>query len=78
MTETPPGDRLPPPLPGEEAAARRAQAPVPPPGDSEPSQLRRVVKPVFIGLVGLVVSMAIPVLIVVILAFVAQVMISGH
>jgi hypothetical protein len=44
----------------------------------EPSQLRKVAKAVFIGLVGLFVSMAIPILIVVILAFVAQVIISGH
>jgi hypothetical protein len=33
---------------------------------------------VLIGLVGLVVSMAIPILIVIVLAFVAQMVISGH
>lgn len=44
----------------------------------EQSQLRQVARAVFIGLVGLLVSMAIPILIVVILAIVAQVIISGH
>ena len=78
MTETPADDRLPPPLPGEEAAAKRAENPIPPTDDSEPSQLRGVAKAVLIGLVGLAISMAIPILIVVILAILAQNIIAGH
>ncbi|HET7443192.1 MAG TPA: hypothetical protein VFJ57_00895 [Solirubrobacterales bacterium] len=42
-----------------------------------PSQPRNVVKAVFIGLVGFIVSAAIPIVIVIILAFVAQRMIGG-
>jgi hypothetical protein len=79
MSEAPEGDRqLPPPLPGPEAAARRARHSVPPPGDSDPSQARRVAKALLIGLTGLLVSAAIPIILVVILAFVAQMVISGH
>jgi len=78
VTETPPDDRLPPPLPGPEAAARRAQNPVTPSDEPEPSQLRQVAKPVLIGLVGVAISMAIPALMVVILAFLAQIIITGH
>ena len=76
MSETPRDDGLPPPLPGKDAAAKRAQNPIPPPDGSEPSQLRRAAKAVLIGLVGLGVSMAIPILIVIALAFVAQLIIS--
>lgn len=76
MSETSQDDRLPPPLPGEEAAAKRAQNSIYPSNGSEPSQLRRAAKPVLIGLVGLGVSMAIPVLTVIILAIVAQLIIS--
>jgi hypothetical protein len=77
---TPPDDRqLPPPLPGEDAAARRAQNPLPAPGDLEPSQDRKALKAVLIGIVATIVgALAIPLLIVVILAFVAQLLISGH
>lgn len=60
---------------------RPRESPVRPSDDLEPSQLRRVAKPVFIGLVGLVglgVSIAIPILLVIILAIVAQLIISGH
>jgi hypothetical protein len=78
LTETPSGDQLPPPLPGQEAAERRALNPIPPSDGSEPSQLRQVAKSVLIGLVGVAVSMAIPVLIVVVLAFLAQIIITGH
>jgi hypothetical protein len=52
--------------------------PAPPGGDAERSHAWRVFKVVFIGLVSVAVSMAIPLLIVVILAFVAQIAISGH
>ncbi|HEY4780052.1 MAG TPA: hypothetical protein VIH47_10720 [Solirubrobacterales bacterium] len=44
----------------------------------EHGQGRRVLKPVLIGLFATVVAMAIPLLIVLILAFVAQIIISGH
>ncbi len=76
MSDTPRDDRLPPPLPGEDAAAKRAKNSIPPPDGSEPSQLRRAAKPLLIGLVGVVVSMAIPILIVIVLALVAQLIIS--
>lgn len=73
------GDRgLPPPLPGPEAAARRAQHSVPIASDPEPGQLRRIAKPLLIGFVGFLVSAAIPIIIVVILAIVAQMAINGH
>lgn len=79
MTELPEDDRrLPPPLPGPEAAARRAQHSVPLDAEPEPHQARGVVKAVLIGLVGLLVSAAIPIILVIILAFIAQVMIGGH
>jgi hypothetical protein len=74
---TPPrDDRLPPPLPGEDAAAKRAENPIPPADGSEPSQLRGAGKPLLIGLVGVLVSIAIPIVIVIVLAIVAQLMIS--
>lgn len=77
-TEPPADARLPPPLPGEEAAARRARNLATPPDESVSSQLRRASKPVLIGLVGLAISVAIPIVIVVILAILAQVIITGH
>jgi hypothetical protein len=76
MSDTPPDDRLPPPLPGEDAAIKRAENPIPPPDGSEPGQVRRAAKPLLIGLVGVVVSMAIPILTVIVLALVAQLIIS--
>jgi hypothetical protein len=69
---------LPPPLPGPEAAARRAQDPIPVDGLDEPSQVRKVAKAVFIGIVGFLISAAIPIILVIILAIVAQLMIGGH
>lgn len=69
---------MPPPLPGPEAAARRARDPMPVDGDAEPSQARGVAKAVLIGVVGFLVSAAIPIVLVIILAIVAQLMISGH
>lgn len=79
MTEPPPGDRLPPPLPGQEAAAKRAQNPVPLESNSEHSRDRQAFKAVAIGVVATIFgAFAIPLLIVVILAFVAQIAISGH
>jgi hypothetical protein len=76
VSDTARDDRLPPPLPDEDAAARRAENSIPPPDGSEPSQLRRVAKPLLIGLVGVLISMAIPILIVIVLAIVAQLIIS--
>jgi hypothetical protein len=78
MTETPGDDRLPPPLPGDEAAARRVESPISPPDGSEPSQLRQVGKPVLIGLVGFLVAAAIPIVMVIILGIVAQMIITSH
>lgn len=75
MNDRPPEDRLPPPLPGEEAAAKRAENPIPEPDGSEPGGLRQAVKPV---LIGVAVSIAIPIVLVIILAFVAQLVISSH
>ena len=68
--------RLPSPLSGEDAAAKRAAHSIPPPDGSEPSQSRRLAKPVLIGLVGVAISAAIPILILIVLAFVAQLSIS--
>jgi hypothetical protein len=72
-------DQLLVPLPGPEAAAKRAQNPVPPGGSSEHSQNRKAFKAVAIGVVATIFgAIAIPLLIVVILAFVAQLIITGH
>jgi len=71
-------DQLPRPLPGPEAAARRTGNPIPPARDSENGQLRRAVKPTLIGLSAIAVSIGIPFLILVVLAFVAQVVINGR
>jgi hypothetical protein len=69
---------LPSPLPGSEAAAKRARHSVPIAKDPEPSQLRQVAKPLLIGFVGFLVSAAIPIILVIILAIVAQLVIAGH
>lgn len=76
---SPEGRRLPPPLPGEEAAARRAENPIPGPGDSEPRQDRKALKAVLIGIAATAIgAVVIPILIVVVLGIVAQIIISGH
>jgi hypothetical protein len=72
-------DILPPPLPGEEAAAKRAQNPVRAPDGNEPSQSRRALGPVLIGIVAkFLVGMAIPIFVVIVLAFLAQQAIGSH
>jgi hypothetical protein len=62
----------------QEDSARRVRGPSPDAVRPTPSHARRVAKVTFIGLVSLVVSLAIPVVVLVILAFIAQIMISGH
>jgi hypothetical protein len=79
MPSPPADNQLPPPLPGEEAAARRAENPIVAPDGTEPSQGRRALGPVLIGVVAkLLVALAIPLVIVVVLAFLAQHAIGGH
>lgn len=76
---SPPDDnQLPPPLPGSEAADRRAENPIPPAGSAGPTEGRPILRAVLIGLGGFVVSAAIPIVIVIILAILAQSAISGH
>jgi uncharacterized membrane protein len=54
------------------------QHPAPPADDEEHRRIRKVLKAVLIGLGAFAVAIAIPLLIVVILAIVAQLIISGH
>jgi hypothetical protein len=72
-------DILPPPLSGEDAASRRAQTPFAPPDGDEPSQGRRALGPALIGIVAeFLVGMAIPIVIVIVLAFLAQQALGSH
>jgi hypothetical protein len=73
-----PDDRLPPPTLDEETEGTLAQAALPASRDPAPSQLRRLVKPLLTGLVKFAIWMMIPIVLVVILAFVAQMVISSH
>jgi len=78
MADSPDQERgMPPPLPGPEAAARRARGPATVDGNVESSQARSVLESILIGLVSVLFWAAIPIIIVIILAFVAQLMISG-
>jgi uncharacterized membrane protein len=70
--------QLPPPLPGPDAAARRAQDPIREGADASLGPARSVPKAVLIGLSATAISIAIPILILIVLAIVAQLMIAGH
>ena len=79
MTESERPEQLPPPTPGEDAASRGAQKPLDAPDGDEPSRGRQALGSLLIGIVArFFVAMAIPIIIVIVLAFLAQRVISSH
>jgi hypothetical protein len=72
------GSQLPPPLPGSEAADKRSRNPIPPTESVKPAEGRPVSRAVFIGVGAFLLYAAIPIVITVVLAFLAQSAINGH
>jgi hypothetical protein len=72
-------EQSPPPLTGEDAASGSARNPAHVAGRDEPSQGRQALGPLLIGIAAkFLVAMAIPIGIVIVLAFLAQHVISSH